>query len=110
MSQRQLNAQQIAVFQSEFLRANNVEVPESFFATNEDIYDFLDGYLPTLTHNIKGAIGYNAYTKWCVKNKYPLMFGKHQFYAILKEMGVLRESATIDGVTVRNVIVPSKEV
>ena len=54
-------------------------------------------------HNLAGSEAYENYTAWCSANGLQTE-GKKTFFVELRRKGLLAESGTIDGKTVRNVI------
>lgn len=103
MIKRGANAEEVAVFQKDFLEQNELSVPDSFFPDTDDIDVFLEECTLPGESNIKALDLYNSYLIWCKKNE-RLAKQKHQFYQVLKSEGLFAASATIDGKTIRNCV------
>lgn len=54
-------------------------------------------------HNLAGSEAYENYTSWCASNGLQTE-GKKTFFVELRRKGLLAESGTVDGKTVKNVI------
>lgn len=102
------------IFEREFLEANGIVVPESFFnATCPVAEDRMQAYRELTKFyrvgtafsekNICGSVFYNGYLIYCQKNDLKPL-SKKECYEYLRAEGILVNSGTIGRVTMRNVI------
>lgn len=101
--------EELTRFQYDFLIRNGINVPERFLNIQEsdDEYEtlgrFIEQKLKTSIDNLSGNSFYQKYTKYCIDNKFKYI-GKQEAFAYLRGKGLLKNSGTVGGVTVRNVI------
>lgn len=102
--------EELTKFQYDFLMQNGINVPESFLNIREtdDEYEVLERFierkLKTSTGNLSGNSFYQKYVEYCIVNQFKYI-GKQEAFAYLRGNGLLKKSGTIDGKTVRNVLI-----
>ncbi|KAF5059812.1 hypothetical protein DSECCO2_332320 [anaerobic digester metagenome] len=83
---------------------NAVQNATGEYRTNSDkIGSFLCGCMAISTENSKAKDVYDLYQLWCSNNGYGTE-NKSNFFAELKAKGLFANSGTVDGKTVRNVV------
>ena len=92
-------------------RAEGLKIPESVKnATNEyrqnadEVGHFIADRMERAGVNTTGKDAYEAYQNWCAENFFTPT-GKKDFFSKLKDRGMMKETATVDGRTMFNVIV-----
>lgn len=102
--------EELTRFMYDFLMQNGINVPESFLNIREvdDEYEslgrFIEQKLKESTKNLSGNLFYQKYIEYCIGNQLKYA-GKQEVFAYLRGNGLLKNHGTIDGVTVRNVII-----
>ena len=101
------NIVDIMNFEKDFLEANGIVVPNSFFevnkARNDSLIDFINSCLKVSKQNIKGNTFYDAYIYYCHQNIVQPM-KKTEVFAYLRAVGLMVSTAAVEGVTYHNVI------
>lgn len=99
----------IMLFDKDFLEANGIAVPKSFFTKSstggryKTLVSFIDNFIVASDKNLSASKFYEKYCKWCVKtSQTPL--GKQDTLSFLRANSMLSKTGTVDGVTVRNVL------
>lgn len=103
MNKRGATFDEIAIFQSDFCNANNIEIPDSFFPNQTIMDDILDEILTKSIKNEKALDVYNAYVSYC-QEKGLRFKNKGAFFFELRQRNLISETGTVDGKTYRNVV------
>lgn len=103
MNKRGATFAEIAIFQSDFCNANNIEIPDSFFPNQEVMDDILDEILTKSLKNVKALDVYNAYVSYC-QEKGGFCKNKGTFFFELRQRNLISDTGTVDGKTYRNVV------
>lgn len=77
---------------------------DAYKKQSDKIQMFFDDCMEKANENTSGADVYKVYFKWCADNGYSVE-GKGVFFSTLRDRGLMQKSGTIDGKTVKNVIV-----
>ena len=112
MRQNGATLNELMIFEKEFLEANGIVVPESFFTVGPELEEkmfnelenFISNNMERSKENIKGKDFYNAYEEWCIKNNKKHRLGKKDVFAYLRKSGMLSRIGTINGKTYSNVL------
>lgn len=82
-----------------------IDATAQYRQDSDKIQQFVDDILvPTPGENTPGSDAYDIYTEWCQKNGYGVD-GKKNFFQDLRAKKLLANTGTVNGKTVRNVIV-----
>lgn len=70
---------------------------------SDKIRSFIDECLLPTEKNSSGSSVYKRYATWCAENGYGAE-GKQTFFSDMRRKGLLADTATVDGRTVRNAV------
>lgn len=110
MIQNGATKEELTRFQYDFLIQNGINVPESFLniRKNDDEYEilgkFIEKNLKASEENLSGSYFYKKYIEYCINNQFRHI-GKQEAFAYLRGKGLMKKSGTINGKTVRNVVI-----
>ena len=103
--------EQIMKFEADFLESNGISVPESFWIERSDYFKSCDEYLENCTESadaiLTGTEFYSAYSVWAKENGKKCL-GKHECYSYLRNKGLMRNNAFVNGHSKRNVLIGLK--
>ena len=77
---------------------------DKYKAKSDKIMLFFEECMKETNQNTTGKDVYTVYIDWCKENGYGIE-SSQRFFKNMRDYGLLRESATVNGVTVRNVVV-----
>ena len=109
MIQNGATKEELTRFQYDFLMQNGINVPESFLniRKNDDEYEilgkFIEKNLKASAENLSGNYFYKKYIEYCIDNQFRHI-GKQEAFAYLRGKGLMKNSGTIGGKTIRNVL------
>ena len=103
MIARGASAEEIAIFQSDFCSANELQIPDSFFPNTMGIDEFIEECTIESDKNTTAKDLYIRYSDLCKDNKI-MAKQKAVFFFELKTRGLFANSGTVDGITHRNVV------
>lgn len=103
MASRGCSPEQIAIFQSDFIEANDFVVPDSFFTECDWIDNYFNERTVSSEKNTPVSVLYKDFVDYCHQNKFPSC-GKGKFMAWLRSKAMLSPRATVDGKSCNNVV------
>lgn len=96
---------EVMIFEADFLKDNGIYVPDSFWTQNKlkTIDDFVDTQLIESSKHMKALKAYTLYCQYC-DDKNIISVSKYTFYNYLRQKKIMANSGTINGKTIRNVL------